>query len=280
MMKIWLKRILWLAFAVGMLVILVMTQSAQKEATVDKPEIIIHVNGENAFITKEELYSRLRRKGFFTPGQKHEQLNVSGIEKYIRSMSEVKDVKVFTRLGEKWTIDITMRKPIARIFNKYGESYYLDEDGFVMKTSDMHTARVVVVTGFLKDKISSMPVNEIINNDSLKSIRKLDDVYRISNYVCKDPFLQSLVGQIHLKKNGDFVLIPLVGGQKIIFGSADSDQEVEKKFDKLKIFYSEAVPYEGWNKYDEISLKYEDQIVGKKVDGYVEEEIVEENITH
>jgi cell division protein FtsQ len=141
-----------------------------------------------------------------------------------------------------------------------------------MRTSDLHTARVVVVTGYIPDKLNSISVPEIINNDSLKSIRKLDDVYRISNYVCKDPFLRSLVGQIHLKKNDDFVLIPLVGGQKIIFGSAHTDEEVKEKFDKLMIFYEEAIPFEGWNKYDEISLKYNRQIVGKKVDGYEESE--------
>ena len=278
-MKLWLKRIAWGAFAVGMIVLMFMAQSAQKEAVVTKPEIIIHVSGEHAFLTEDELYERLKRKGFFKNVLRHDQLDVDGIERYIRSMSEVKDVKVFTRIGEQWSIDITVLKPIARIFNKYGHSYYLDEDGVVMKTSDLHTARVVVVTGNLADKVTSVPVQEIINNDSLKSIRKLDDVYRISNYVCKDPFLHSLVGQIHLKKNGDFVLVPLVGGQKIIFGSANSDEEVKEKFDKLKVFYSEAVPYEGWNKYDEISLKYNDQIVGRKVDGYVEEEINEESKT-
>jgi len=278
-MKVWLKRIAWVTLAIGVIALMFMVQSAQREAQVVKPEIVIHVSGEHAFLTEDELYDRLKRKGFFRDGLRHDELNVSGIEKYIRSMSEVKDVKVFTGIGEKWSIHITVRKPIARIFNKYGQSYYLDEDGVVMKTSDLHTARVVVVTGYLADKSNSISVPEIINNDSLKSIRKLDDVYRISNYVCNDPFLHSLVGQIHLKKNGDFVLIPLVGGQKIVFGSAHSDEEVKEKFDKLKIFYSEAISYEGWNKYDEISLKYKDQIVGRKVDGYVEEEIKEESKT-
>lgn len=276
MKKKWLKRVLWAIFAVGSLVILVLVQGAQKSMVVAKPEIVIHVDGENAFLTEDELYDRLKRKGFFAPGQKHKDLNVSGIETFIREMSEVKEVKVFTGIGERWTIEVLMRKPIARIFNKYGESFYLDQDGFVMKVSDLHTARQVVVTGYISDRINSISVPEIINNDSLKSIRKLDDVYRISSYVCKDPFLRSLVGQIHLKKNGDFVLIPLVGGQKIIFGSANSDVEVKDKFDKLMIFYKEAIPYEGWNKYDEISLKYDKQIVGKKVDGYVEEEEKEE----
>jgi len=180
-------------------------------------------------------------------------------------------VRVYTKIGSSWKIDVDVRKPIARVFNKYDENFYLDEDGFIMKSSNLHTARVVVVTGYIKDRINSISVDKIINNDTLKSIRKIDDVYRISNYVCNDPLMQSLIGQIHLKKDGDFVLIPLVGGQKIIFGSAFTDEEVREKFKKLKIFYKEAIPYEGWDKYEEISLKYKKQIVCRTVEGYIEE---------
>jgi hypothetical protein len=83
MKKKWLKRVLWAIFAVGSLVILVLVQGAQKSMVVAKPEIVIHVDGENAFLTEDELYDRLKRKGFFAPGQKHKDLNVSGIETFI-----------------------------------------------------------------------------------------------------------------------------------------------------------------------------------------------------
>lgn len=271
-MKKWIKRIVWLLFAIAVIMFLSIAQETQAETIVEKPDIEIHVNGENAFLTEDELYTRLKRKGFIFNGQDQKQLKISEIENYISSMTEVKNVKVFTTIGKGWKIEVTVRKPIARIFNIFDENFYLDEDGVIMKSSTLHTARVVVVTGFIKDRITSKNVTEIINNDTLKSIQNLDEVYRISNYVCNDPLMQSLIGQIHLKRDGDFVLIPLVGGQKIIFGSAVSDEEVREKFNKLKIFYKEAIPYEGWNKYEEISLKYKKQIVCKTVDGYIEKE--------
>jgi cell division protein FtsQ len=105
---------------------------------------------------------------------------------------------------------------------------------------------------------------DFINNDSLKSIKKIDDVFRISNYVCNDPLLYKLIGQAYLEKDGDFVLIPLVGDQKIVFGTAHTEEEVAEKFSRIKTFYKEAMPYEGWNKYSEISVKYEGQIVCRK----------------
>ena len=274
-MKKWLKRGLWIAFAIAVIVLMQMTQSAQADTVLEEPDVLIHVNGENAFLTEDELKLRLKRNGFTFNGQSQKDLKVSAVEDYIRKMTEVKDVKVFTKLGSKWKIEVTVRKPIARIYNKYDETFYLDEDGFVMNSSSLHTARVVVVTGYIKDRISSVSVPEIINNDTLKSIRKLDDVYRISNYVCNDPLMQSLIGQIHLKKNGDFVLIPLVGGQKIIFGTATTDDEVKEKFKKLMKTYKLLIDYEGWDKYEEISLKYDNQIVCKTVEGYIEEEKIE-----
>ncbi len=267
-MRIWIKRIVWVLFFVGVIALMVRSCNVHNARSKDKPKIVIHVKGEDAFLTEDELYDRLKRKGLIFEGQTHKTLKASVIERFISTMSEVKDVRVFTRIGSAWTIEVTVRKPIARIYNQFHETFYLDEDGIVVKTSGLHTARVVVVTGFIPDRIRSISVKEIINNDSLKSIRKLDDVYRISNYVCNDPELQALIGQIHLKKNGDFVLIPLVGDQLIVFGSAFTDQEVRDKFEKLKIFYTKGLPYEGWEKYSEISLKYRGQIVGKIKDGY------------
>ena len=263
-MKKWLKISLWVAFGVTVFVLLSMVKQAQQEATIEKPSITIHVNGENAFLTEDELRTRLTRKGLIYNNQTYKDLKVHEVEKYLLSMSEIKTAKVYTNIGSTWTIDVEIRKPIARIFNNYGESFYLDELGFTMVPSNLYTARVVVVTGDIPDRMNSKSVQEIINNPSLKSIRKLDDLYRISHYVCSDQLLQALIGQIHRKSNGDFVLIPEVGGQKIIFGTAYTDEEVRDKFQKLKVFYKEAIPYEGWNKYEEISLKYDKQIVCKK----------------
>jgi cell division protein FtsQ len=234
------------------------------EKILPAPEISIHADAENAFLTSDELQSRLLRSRLLFEGQKREELNVEEIEKFISSISQVKKVEVFQFIDGSWKIDVDMRAPIARIFNKYGETFYLDDEGNVMDVSPIHTARTLIVSGEIKDKKNSISVDEIINNDSLISIRKLDDIYRISTYVCNDPLFHSLIGQVHLKKDGDFVLIPLVGDQEIVFGSAYSDQEVDKKFKKLKIFYKEAMPYEGWDAYREISLKFDGQIVCKK----------------
>ena len=256
--------IFWVLFAVGLILIVFFASTENNNAVAKKPDISIHVEGENAFLTESELLDRLIYKRLYQKNMKVNVVNVKKIEAAIIKMEEVKKVRAYKNIGNSWNIDVELRNPIARIFTLSQKAYYLDDEGFTMGRSSLHTAHVLVFSGFITENMEKASVKEIINNDSLKSIRKLDDIYRISNYVCKDSLMNALIGQVYLEKNGDFILIPLVGKQTILFGSANSDEVVADKFNRLKVFYKEGMPHEGWEKYNTIIVKYEGQIVCRK----------------
>ena len=263
-MKKVLLIIFWVLFAVGLILIVFFANTENNNDVAKKPDISIHVEGENTFLTESELLDRLIYKRLYQKNMKVNSVNIRKIEAAIIKMEEVKKVRVYKNIGESWNIDVELRNPIARIFTLSQQAYYLDDEGFTMGRSSLHTAHVLVFSGFITENMEKSSVKEIINNDSLKSIRKLDDIYRISDYVCNDPFFNALIGQVYLEMNGDFLLIPLVGSQTILFGSAKSDEEVKDKFNRLKVFYKEGMPQEGWAKYNTIIVKYEGQIVGRK----------------
>ncbi|MCJ8291754.1 MAG: hypothetical protein HRT58_18325 [Crocinitomicaceae bacterium] len=263
-MNKWIKIALWSIFIVGMITLLTIVRGIQNERILEEPEIIVEKIGEDPFLTDGELLKKLKLEGLFVDGMRRDELNLEAIELFVSSISQVKEVKVYSEIGNHWQIKIKMKRPVVRVFNKYGESFYLDEEGGIMETTTSHTARSIVASGEIFDRIDGESVTDIMNNDSLISIRKLDDIYRISAYVCYDPLFRSLIGQIYLDKNGDFILVPLVGDQKIVFGKANSEREVKAKFEKLRIFYHEGMPYVGWDTYSEINLKYDGQIVCKR----------------
>lgn len=265
-MNKWLKITIWTLFIGGVVAVLIITENAQSQKIMEEPDVSILVQGDDAFLNEDEVKLRLEHAHLIHENQKSSELDIERIEQFIQSITQVKATKVYQLIGGRWIIEIELRKPVARIYNKYGEDFYVDDEGNAMLTTRVHTAHTVVVTGDIPDRKNSISVSEIINNDSLRSIRRLDDIYRISNYVCKDPLFRSLIGQMQVERNGDFILVPLVGDQKIVFGSAYSEKEVSDKFKKLRIFYEEAMPFEGWDKYSEISLKYKDQIVCKTVE--------------
>lgn len=262
-MKKWLKITLGIVALLLVIVTMVYAYRSQMTTEMESPEIIIRIDGE-PLIMKEEIEEFLRTRQLFYPKMKFEQINFEQIETELKSMSEILDVKVYARIGSKWVVDIRQRKPIVRIFNKFGETFYIDALGSIVESNVYHTSRALVASGNISDKATIKTLDSIINNDSLKTIHSLDDIYRISNYVCNDPFLTAQVSQVYLREDGDFILIPQIGDHIIVFGTADSDEEVNSKFTKLITFYKEGIIFEGWNKYSEINLKYRDQIVCKK----------------
>jgi cell division protein FtsQ len=259
-----LKVIGWVLFAIVVILVMRFVKQAHNERVMEFPEIILETPMENVFLSSQDIKDRLKNKGVAFEQIKRADLNAGLIEKIILEMPEIEEAKVFSRLDGRWTIQGRIRKPVARVFNRSGESFYIDDKGKIMTLSPIYTARVIPITGYIHDKLGGPDVPEIINNDSLKSISRLPQTYAITNYVCNDAFLHALITQIHIEKNGDFVLIPRVGMQRIVFGNAENESVIEERFEKLKIFYRQAMPFAGWGKYETINLKFKKQIVCTK----------------
>jgi cell division protein FtsQ len=263
-MRRWLRIAVWVLFAAGTLFLMRKVKEAHENRVMEFPDIILETPLDNVFLSAEDVKERLKNKGIQIEQVVRKDLQAGLIEQVVMEMPEIEDSRVYLGLDGKWTIKGKIRNPIARIFNTHGESFYLDDKGEIMPLSPLYTARVLPVTGNIRDRIGGPGVDEVINNDSLKTISKLPQTYAISNYVCNDPFLRAQITQIHIEDNGDFVLIPRVGMQRIVFGRVDNKAVLAERFEKLKIFYREAMPYAGWGKYEVINLKFKDQIVCTK----------------
>lgn len=258
------KIVLWVGFLSLLLVALRFAALKQGNQIMDFPEIIIDATSDNAFLMQNDIENRLKNKNVNFNRLKKSEINAALIESILADMYEVQSAEVNVNLDHTWSLDLVLRKPIARIFNKKGESFYLDDQGKVMPLSPLYTAHVIPFTGNISDRFTEFSVEEIINNDSLKTKSLLPKVYYLSDYVCNNPFLSSLITQVIVDEHGDFVLIPRLGEQKIIFGVPNSPSVVEEHFKKLEIFYFEALPYKGWSTYETINLKYKNQVVCKK----------------
>jgi cell division protein FtsQ len=69
------------------------------------------------------------------------------------------------------------------------------------------------------------------------------------------------VQQVHVNNAGELVMVPLIGDQTIVLGSA---RNLDDKLRRLKIFYQEGMPHSGWKTYSSLNVKYEGQVVCRK----------------
>jgi cell division protein FtsQ len=141
---------------------------------------------------------------------------------------------------------------MLRILDQNGGNYYLDEKGIKMPPSNNFTARVLVATGNIAPYTPEF---------MQKKRNTLKDLVTITKAILKDDFLADNIQQVHVNNAGEFILVPLIGDQKIILGNA---RRLENKFDRLKTFYKKAMPYVGWQQYRSINLKFNGQVVCKR----------------
>jgi len=259
-----LKIAAWVIFIAALGFTMKFTADRHENRVMKFPEIIIESNADNAFLMVDDVKERLKYKNIKLEQLKRNEINSDLIESIIMEMYEVQSACVHINLDDTWIVNMELRKPISRIFNKKGDSFYLDEHGKKMPISPLYSAHVLPFTGEIDEIFDGSNVQELINSESLKTQSLLPQMYYLSEYVCKDPFLSGLIAQVFVNKKGDFVLIPIVGNHKIIFGNADTRARVKEKFEKLLVFYRDALPYAGWSKYESINLKYKKQVVCKK----------------
>lgn len=263
MIKILKIALLVLIFG-GTVFLLIAANEKIAEQRLESPIIELDVQDGISLLTEEEILNELRVLHLFRDSLPKSEIKIEEIEGYLEGMNEVLKADVYMQLDNKWHIDVKTRRPIARVIANLVDDFYIDNDYQLMRLSPYAKPKILAFTGLEQLISNKMGYDEIINNDSLKTICKMDQIYRISSYVCNDAFYNAQIVQVHYTKEDGFVMIPRVGEHKIIFGAAESDEMVADKFKKLTTFYDEVIPYEGWNKYESINLRFKDQIVAKK----------------
>lgn len=247
-------RIIWVLFLLIVGVIWLRAVRSRKHADILRMEVnVAPLEGGSKMITENEVGNLLHKSfGSALENTQMDALEIGRMEQKIEEDPFVSNADVFIDQKNQLRINIEQRNPVLRVMDINGGNYYLDIDGKKMPVSDNFTARVLVATGKLPPHTP-----DFLQRRS----NALKDVFNVSQQILKDPFLSTFIQQVHVSGNGDIMLSPLIGDQIIILGSA---RKLEDKLNRLKIFYQQGMPYEGWRKYATINLKYSGQVVCKR----------------
>lgn len=206
-------------------------------------------------MTDEDVLDVLRRS--FTKSLDSLRLtdvDIERVEQVLEGQPFVSDADAFIDADLGLNVTVTQRVPLLRIMAENGQNYYFDEDGIRMPLSESHTPRVVVATGNI------LPwTNDFLGDPD----HQLSHLIELARYLREDEFLHALVEQIDVMNQGEFRLAPKVGDQVIYLGAYERERS-QQRLQKLKTFYREGLPYEGWRKYEAFDLRYADQVVARK----------------
>jgi cell division protein FtsQ len=217
---------------------------------------------KHRFIRTKDVLNLVQSSGVNWIGQYINQINTQQIESLVYKHPAVKEAKVYKTIAGSINIEVLQRQPLIRIINRYGDAYYIDDEGKAMPWSTHFTARVLVANGNIGNRFDFSSAREAnILNDSIAAYHTLKDLFLLASYINDDKFWRAHFEQVFVEENGDFELIPRIGGHLIIFGKMEN---MEEKFSNLQQLYTLGLPNEGWNKYSIINLKFRNQVVCTK----------------
>ena len=206
-------------------------------------ELIIKDSINAGFITEREIASLLKDEGIYPVGKKMERIQTRQLEAELTKHPLIDKAECYKTPGGKVCMEISQRLPILRVMNYKGESFYLDNQGKIIPPEAKCTAHLAIVTGYAEKSFA------------------MRSLYRFGVFLQNDKFWNAQIEQIYVNSSNDVELVTRVGNHTVLLGSLD---EFRAKLKKLFIFYKNALPLEGWNKYSVINVKYANQVICKK----------------
>lgn len=181
-------------------------------------------------------------------GKPLEDINLSLMESRIEQDPWVQNAELFIDASNHLQVVVDEKQPLARVFNREGQSFYLDEKLEKIPLNRYYTPNLPVFTG--------LPVksNGRYKNDSLL----LSQVMEIAGAMRSDSLWLAQMEQCAYEPPFGFVMYPLAGDHRILFGGSERAHE---KFRNLFVFYTQVLAKEGWNVYRSIDLRFARQVI-------------------
>ncbi|MCU0338899.1 MAG: hypothetical protein MUE30_03370 [Spirosomaceae bacterium] len=250
------KRWIWIIGGVLVLGgLLIFTELRQKSKRCEGVIVKLDDRAEYPFFTEQDIKNLVSVNGVDRiEGMLFSEINLDGLERRVTRNRLIKKCEIYEDLSGNLVVAIQQQNPVGRLVSAASEDQakdatkggYLTDTGELIQLSSRFTARTVLVSG------------EFFNN--LKNLKSPQgqNLLTFLKDLQQNPFWKSQITEVIVAKDAEMTLIPQVGQHEIDFGLP---AEAMMKFEKLKIFYKNILPHQGWEKYKRVSVKFRNQIV-------------------
>ena len=189
------------------------------------------------YISTDSVKNSIKRYIYTTK----DSISISKIEDELDKNTFVEKSQVYTMVGHKLFVNIKQKEPVARVITN-DSIFYLDKNSNFMSLSKLHSADVPIIFGF-------------------NQFSDLDYLAKVSLMIRDDKFLNQNITQIIIDDNQE-INLKLNGLNTFI--ELGHNNKLEKKIQNLKAFYNRAVRKNDIEKYKEVILQFENQVVAVK----------------
>ena len=216
--------------------------SLRKPLTCKGLNITITDSACNSFVCREDITKYLDKEYGQYIDIVLDSLELDRVESILEEKSAINTTEAYVTKDGMLNIKVTQRKPAVRFQGANG-GYYADAEGRCFPLQKTYASHVPVVDG---------------------NIPKMTDTVRVVqttalvNFLENSPVWKGKFVQIRIDEKGDISLIPREGKERFIIGQPFG---VEKKAEKMEMYYTHIIPAKGSGHYKTIDLRFDGQIV-------------------
>ncbi|MDR0567124.1 MAG: hypothetical protein LBG47_08850 [Prevotellaceae bacterium] len=251
------------AVAVGVAATLLHARRQADKVLCTSLRVVIADSSVNRFVRREDIPAIFRRSGLAYFGKKIGEIPTREMEKALTERSLIRRANVYTTADGTLHVTVVQRKPIVRVYTDNGQSFYIDDEGFIIRPYSGYTSHVPVASGRIAAPFGGAFRGSMFSffEEKKKRDHLLEQLYAFALYIAQNPFWQAQIEQIYVAAPQKVELIPRVGANIIRLGSFES---FEYKLRKLEAMYEKGMPLSGWNAYEAIDLSFGNQVVCRK----------------
>ena len=205
-------------------------------------QVKIEQEAVEGFLTSEKVKQLLNRARLYPVGQSMDRINTRQIEETLLGNDLIEYVECYKTQHGHLCLNIKQRVPVVRVMAQNGEDYYVDSYGEAMPHTG-YTCNLIVATG------------DISKSYAAKWLVPM------ANVILADDFWKNQVEQINVLSDGSVEIVPRVGDHIAYLGQPTG---LHNKFNRLRKFYRYGLSQAGWNKYNRISVEFDNQIICKR----------------
>lgn len=242
------KKILIILVAVSVIVYLILSANYFRDLSQNSEcshmEIVIQDSAKIQFVTSAEIVSMVKKHNLYPVGKSFKEINTLAIRDSILSNKLVESANVYTTPKGAVVATIKQREPVLRIISNKIGNIYIDKDRRVMPVSSSFAVYVPVATGDIDEDMA------------------MGELFDFAMFLNNNSTWDAWIEQIVVNSSKEVELIPRAGNFRIVMGKLD---DYPKKLNKFVTFAEEALNVVGWNRYSEINLKYDNQVVCTRI---------------
>ncbi|MEZ5021453.1 MAG: cell division protein FtsQ/DivIB [Bacteroidales bacterium] len=250
-----LMKILTIIVGAAMLLTPLFIRTMTADAVCEGVVITISDSSKHRFVTDEDIMNALRATGIRVTGQKISDIPLTKLEEKIKAFTELKVAEVYISEDRKLHVYGDQREPVMRVVASYGGDFFIDREGVIMRRHNLYTPNLHVLEIDMVFNTEQMNGTSIYDSEKTENLVK---AFELVNYIRSDSFWDEMIDQLSMTRDGRVTLIPRVGNHTVRLGKVEN---YEEKLHNLEVFYRQAMPVAGWDRYRVVNIEYMGQVV-------------------